>query len=66
MIDAHNLPAEEKILLAHKLLNEAYGPLELNSRRSPMHELISTMLSHRTNHADEEKAYYTMLERFGD
>lgn len=31
-----------------------------------MHELISTMLSHRTNHADEEKAYYTMLERFGD
>ena len=31
-----------------------------------MHELISTMLSHRTTHANEEKAYYQMLDTFGD
>lgn len=65
-MDAHLLPQQEKTLLTHQLLNEAYKRLTLDSRRSPMHELISTMLSHRTNHADEEKAYYTMLERFGD
>ena len=65
-MDAHKLPKEGKTLMTHELLNEAYKRLELNSRRDPMHELISTMLSHRTNHADEVKAYYTMLERFGD
>lgn len=65
-MDAHKLPAEEKALLTHDLLNNAYKRLKLENRREPMHELISTMLSHRTNHADEEKAYYTMLERFGD
>ncbi|WP_439880362.1 endonuclease III domain-containing protein [Pontibacter sp. MBLB2868] len=65
-MDAHKLPADEKALLTHDLLNEAYKRLKLENRRDPMHELISTMLSHRTNHADEEKAYYTMLERFGD
>lgn len=65
-MDAHKLPQEDKTLMTHELLNEAYKRLTLNSRRDPMHELISTMLSHRTNHADEEKAYHTMLERFGD
>lgn len=65
-MDAHKLPQEDKTLMTHELLNEAYKRLTLNSRRDPMHELISTMLSHRTNHADEEKAYQTMLERFGD
>jgi endonuclease III len=34
-------------------------------RREPMRELISTMLSHRTTHADEELAYTRMWERFG-
>lgn len=65
-MDAHKLPKEDKTLMTHEMLNEAYKRLTLNSRRDPMHELISTMLSHRTNHADEEKAYKTMLERFGD
>jgi endonuclease III len=66
-MDAHKLAPEEKTLMTHEFLNKAYKRLTLAvSRRSPMHELISTMLSHRTNHADEEKAYYTMLERFGD
>jgi endonuclease III len=65
-MNAHELPAEEKTVLTHKMLNESYMWLELNSRRDPMHELISTMLSHRTNHADETKAYKTMIERFVD
>lgn len=65
-MDAHNLPPNEKTLLTHELLNQEYKRLDLGSRRTPMHELISTMLSHRTNHADETKAYNTMLERFGD
>lgn len=65
-MDVHALPSSEKTLVTHDLLNKVYKRLDLNSRRDPMHELISTMLSHRTNHADEEKAYYTMLERFGD
>ncbi|WP_162054960.1 endonuclease III domain-containing protein [Pontibacter pamirensis] len=65
-MDAHKLPQEDKALMTHELLNEIYKRLTLNSRRDPMHELISTMLSHRTNHADEEKAYNTMLDRFGD
>ncbi len=66
-MNGYELPAEEKVLLTHELLNEAYKKLELkSSRRTPMQELISTMLSHRTNRADEKMAYNTMLERFGD
>lgn len=56
---------KEKTWLAHELLQEKYGKLQIFSRRDPMRELISTMLSHRTTHADEEKAYRLMHERFG-
>ena len=65
-MDAHELPPEKKTLLTHELLNKAYKRLTLEKRRDNMHELISTMLSHRTNHKDEETAFYTMMERFGD
>jgi len=65
-MEGYELPPEDKALITHELLNQEYKPLKLEPRRSHMHELISTMLSHRTNHKDEEKAYYTMLERFGD
>ncbi len=65
-MNAHELPPQDKTLLTHQLLNDAYKRLTLDSRRTPMHELISTMLSHRTTHADEVMAYNTMLERFGD
>lgn len=65
-MDIHQLPASDKTQQTHERLNRSYKRLEIDSRRSPMHELISTMLSHRTNHADETKAYKTMLERFGD
>ena len=56
---------QEKLWEAHLRLQQLYGEQELISRRDPMRELISTVLSHRTTHADEEKAYWTMFERFG-
>jgi len=59
------LTAEEKIWEAHLRLQQLYGEQDLISRRDPMRELISTVLSHRTTHADEEKAYWRMFERFG-
>ena len=58
--------ARQKILKTHEILNDFYGRLELKPRRESFRELISTMLSHRTNHANEEKAYFNMLEKFGD
>jgi endonuclease-3 len=56
---------KEKTLLAHERLQQVYGEQDLYNRRDAMRELISTMLSHRTTHADEEKAYRQMHERFG-
>ncbi|WP_246285147.1 endonuclease III domain-containing protein [Hymenobacter lapidiphilus] len=59
--------AAEKTLQNHAQLQQFYPPLTLEKpRRSPMRELISTVLSHRTTHADEELAYHRMLETFGD
>ncbi len=58
--------AQEKIEKTHQILTGFYGKLKLEPRREPLRELISTMLSHRTNHANEEKAYFQMLETFGD
>ena len=58
-----DLPA--KAAAVYEILLATYGERPLVARRSPMHELISTMLSHRTTHADEERAYQQMWERFG-
>ena len=41
-----------------------YGVQEIYGRADPMHELIGTILSHRTTHANEVTAYRTMRERF--
>jgi endonuclease III len=63
-ITAAASPAE-KTWQTHLILNDFYGVLDLRKpRRDPMHELISTMLSHRTTHANEEKAYYRMRELY--
>jgi endonuclease III len=57
----------EKAWRVHEILNTFYGPVALgNPRRGPLHELVSTMLSHRTTHRDEETAYQRMFEAFGD
>ncbi|WP_181306167.1 endonuclease III [Rufibacter sp. XAAS-G3-1] len=58
------LSPSEKIWQVHIRLNEVFGHLSGHPRREPMRELISTMLSHRTTHANEEKAYFQMLEKF--
>lgn len=62
---ASDLPLRDKTLLAHERLQQVFGEQDLYNRRDAMRELISTMLSHRTTHADEEKAYRLMHERFG-
>jgi endonuclease III len=67
MADLHTqLSPPEKALETHKVLNDFFGSVELKPRRKPLHELISTMLSHRTTQANEDKAYHSMLEKFGD
>ena len=53
-----------KVHDVYERLVATYGARDLVPRREPMHELISTMLSHRTTHKDEELAYTRMLERF--
>ena len=58
-------PAEERAELLAWMkdrLREEYGERPLESRRDPMHELISTILSQRTTHADEEAAYHELRE----
>jgi endonuclease-3 len=60
------LTPAEKAWQTHLLLNDFFGVLPLEPRRAPMHELISTMLSHRTTHANEEAAYQNMRDTFGD
>ena len=62
----YSSPAADKALADHHILHEFYGPVPTAPRRTPMRELISTILSHRTTHADEELAYDRMLEAFGD
>ena len=49
----------------YTLLVEKYGAQPLVPRRKPMHELISTMLSHRTTQKNEAIAYQRMWDRFG-
>jgi endonuclease-3 len=44
---------------------QTYGELPLVPRREPMHELISTMLSHRTTEHNEALAFQRMWDRFG-
>ena len=55
---------DAKTLDAHERLNEHYGIQAIYGRVDPMHELIGTILSHRTTHANEVTAYRTMRERF--
>ncbi len=66
MVTPFPLPVSpaEKIWQAHLLLTEAYGEQEIFARLDPMHELIATVLSHRTTHANEVTAYRRMREQF--
>ena len=59
-------PDAKKAWADYQTLDHFYSHLPPAPRRTPMRELISTVLSHRTTHADEELAYDRMLEAFGD
>lgn len=54
-----------KVQIIYDRLVALHGERPLVPRREPLHELISTILSHRTNAANESLAYRTMWERFG-
>lgn len=56
---------KEKAQVVHVRLRETFGEHPLVPRREPMHELVSTMLSHRTTGANEDLAYGRMWERYG-
>ncbi|MGH2543407.1 MAG: endonuclease III domain-containing protein [Ardenticatenaceae bacterium] len=55
----------EKAMEEYARLLERYGERPRVPRREPMHELISTMLSHRTTQQNEARAFQNMWERFG-
>jgi endonuclease-3 len=54
-----------KALEVYRRLLETGGDHPLKPRRKPMHELISTMLSHRTTQKNEAVAFERMWQRFG-
>lgn len=54
-----------KALAVYERLLIAYGDHPLVPRREPMHELISTILSHRTTERNEAVAYKQMWDHFG-
>ena len=56
---------KEKTWAVYERLLEAHGHWPLTPRRAPMHELVSTMLSHRTTQKNEDLAFQRMWERFG-
>ena len=55
----------EKAEIVYQRLIQLHGELERIPRREPMHELISTLLSHRTTEAQEARAFEAMMQRFG-
>ena len=48
------------------VLEATYGRQQRWSQKSPMDQLLATILSQRTNYADERQAFNNLLERFGD
>lgn len=60
-----DLSKTEKAAIVTERLVAHYGARVLVARRDPMHELISTILSHRTTHRNEEQAFHNLLDRFG-
>ena len=56
---------KEKTREVYERLLARHGHWPLTPRRAPMHELVSTMLSHRTTQKNEDLAYARMWERFG-
>ncbi|KPL90724.1 endonuclease III domain-containing protein [Herpetosiphon geysericola] len=53
-----------KAELVYRELVALHGFQQLVPRREPMHELISTMLSHQTTEANEERGYQNLRATF--
>ncbi|GAA4009564.1 endonuclease III [Deinococcus rubellus] len=66
-LNVNRSPEERAALLleVYGRLRAEYGDRPLDPRREPMHELISTILSQRTNAQDEDAAYEE-LRTLGD
>src|SRR5258708_3071874 len=62
---AANEALRAKAIVEYERLLGLTGPHRLIPRREPMHELISTILSHRTTQANEDRAYKRMWAQFG-
>ncbi|MEQ9437831.1 MAG: endonuclease III [Cyclobacteriaceae bacterium] len=63
-----NLPdasPNEKIDLALNRLEQQFGRQSRFSSKSPIHQLMATILSQRTNYENERKAFEQMWQRFG-
>ena len=56
---------EEKAQIVYQRLIRLHGEHPRVPRREPMHELISTLLSHRTTEAQEARAFDAMMQHFG-
>src|SRR5689334_19124260 len=54
-----------KAQIEYERLMVLHGEHPLVPRRKPMHELISTNLSHRTTQKNEAQAYDNIWKRFG-
>ncbi len=63
-MDVHDTLGAKALEVYQRLL-KTHGERPLKPRREPMHELISTMLSHRTTQADEARAFERMWQRYG-
>ena len=59
------MDAHEKIDITLQRLEAQFGRQTRFSSKSPMDQLIATILSQRTNYANERKAFERMWERFG-
>ncbi len=56
--------ANDPLWQAHLCLTDLYGTQEIYGRSDPMHELVATILSHRTTHANEVAAFKAMRASF--
>lgn len=50
---------------AIRLLTEAYGPFANEPRLEPAHELVFTILSQHTSDRNSERAFRSLMQRFG-
>ncbi|PQV64694.1 endonuclease-3 [Abditibacterium utsteinense] len=64
-MELQEVDLHEKARIVYQGLLQMHGEIERTPRREPMHELISTMLSHKTTGKNEDLAYARMWQKFG-